>query len=296
MHVTVWVARALIVGASVAMGLVVWWMLNPPRPIRWTPSGVTIARWTWVRPEGLQQGWLTLTGLPLRPQDVRHLGWLVGVVTTIGLTVGLHNILIGVGFGLIGLILPEAVIRYLARKRWQQLDFAAYVAAHMLQAKLQLRVPVLEAFRALLPESGEPFRSWMAPCLSGEARGTPLEVTLKRQASLIQHIELTTLADILSAERTHGQAAPIVARAVDLWSARIHGDAVRRGTLAGSTMLGYGVVLIGIAAFWGIVIFSPTVRDGLNHGLGFWTTGIGACLIAGAGFMQNRISRQAEAI
>ncbi len=245
---------------------------------------------------GIQQGWLTLTGLPLTPRGVQRIGWGTGLVATVLITLVTHNPLVGTAFGLVGLLLPEAVIRYWARKQWQRLDVAAYAAAHMLQVKLQMGMPVLAAFRALLPEAGEPFRSWMAPCLTAEAAGVPLEQSLKARAVPIQHVELGALADILATERQHGRTAPIVGRAVDLWSQRIHADAVRRGTIAGSTMLGYGVVLLGIGAFWVSVAMSPAVRHGLGHGLGLVTTGVGAWMIAFAGYIQNRVSRQAEAI
>lgn len=277
------------------VGWSLWQLLHRPHAEKLVPGPVA------EQPKrrtvnGIQQGWLTLTGLPLTPRDVRHLGWLVGAVATVMITLSTHNPLVGTAFGLLGLLVPEAAIRYWARKQWQRLDLAAYGAAHMLQAKLQGGMPVLQAFRALIPDASEPFRTWAEPCLTGESKGVALEVTLKERAAPIQHVELGALADVLAAEREHGRTAPIVARAVDLWSQRMQADAVRRGTLAGSTMLGYGVVLLGIVSFWGIVIGSTVVRHGISHGLGWWTTGIGAWMIAGAGYLQNRVSRQAEAV
>lgn len=275
----------------------VWQLLHLSRPETFTPAAREHRQEHRRRAvNGIQQGWIALTGLPLTPADIRHLGWLTGAVATVVLTLTTHNPLVGSAFGLVGLLLPEALIRYYGRKQWQRLDMAAYGAAHMLQAKLQMDVPVLEAVRALLADVSEPFLTWVKPCLTQEALGHPLEETLKARAAAIQHVELGVLADVLVVERRHGLTAPIVQRVVNLWSQRIQGDAARRGTLSSSTMLGYGVVVLGIGAFWGLVLFSPTVRAGIGHGLGFWTTGIGAWLLAMAGYLQNRISRQAEAI
>nr|WP_031942639.1 type II secretion system F family protein [Sulfobacillus thermotolerans]AEP14272.1 putative type II secretion system protein [Sulfobacillus thermotolerans] len=287
------VAGGLLAIVSGCVGWGLWLLFSYPQAAPLAPVESRPAR---TPRYGIQQGWLALTGLPLTPRDVRHLGWLSGAAATVAITLATNNVLVGTAFGLVGLLLPEAAIRYGARKQWQRLDWAAYGAAHMLQAKLQGGMPVLEAFRALVPETSEPFRSWIKPCLTEETKGVPLEVTLKRRAQPIQHVELGALADVLAAERAHGRTAPIVARAVDLWSQRMHADAVRRGTLAGSTMLGYGVVALGIVAFWALVLGSPVVRNGLGHGLGFWTTGIGAWLIALAGYVQNRVSRIAEAV
>ncbi|MDA8207020.1 MAG: hypothetical protein M0Z36_13210 [Thermaerobacter sp.] len=245
---------------------------------------------------GINQGWIALTGLPLTPADIRHFGWLTGVAATVVLTLVTHNPLVGTAFGLVGLLVPETAVRYYGRKQWQQLDVAAYGAAHMLQAKLQLGVPVLEAFRALLADVSEPFLTWVKPCLTQEPLGHPLEHTLKERARAIQHVELAVLADVLTVERQHGLTAPIVFRVVNLWSQRIRGDAARRGKLSSSTMLGYGVVAVSIGAFWAIVVFSPAMRSGISHGLGFWATGIGSWLIAIAAYLQIRVSRQAEAI
>lgn len=284
----------LLLGFGLLVATFLWQLLTAPKSEGLTPVARAERKKRTVN--GIQQGWLTLTGLPLTPADVRHLGWLAGAVAVVTLTLSTHNPLVGTAFGLVGLLVPEALVRYWARKQWQKLDLAAFGAAHMLQAKLQSGMPVLEAFRGLVPDASEPFKTWITPCMTGESKGIPLEDTLKQRAAPIQHVELGALADVLAAERQHGRTAPIVARAVDLWSQRMHADAVRRGTLAGSTMLGYGVVLLGIAAFWGIVIESTVVRHGLGHGLGFWTTGIGAWMIALAGYLQNRVSRQSEAV
>ncbi len=274
-------------------GWAIWLLLTVPRPMGWSAAARERRRRS---VHGIHQGWLALTGLPLTPRDVRHLGWLIGALTVLGLMALTRNPLIATAFGLVGMLVPEAGIRYWARKQWQRLDVAAYGATHMLQAKIHFDVPVLEAFRALLPDVGEPFRGWVTPCVTAEATGHPLEVTLKRQAEAIQHVELATLADVLAAERTHGRTAPVIAQTVELWSQRLQADAVRRGTLAGGTMLGYGVVLAGIVAFWGLVLLSPALRHGLDHGYGFWLTGLGAWLVALAGYVQNRVSRQAEAV
>lgn len=277
------------------VGACLWLLLQDHGPHDWLVP-VKRAQGKRRAAVGIQQGWLALTGLPLTPRGVQRLGWVTGAGATALVTLGTRNPLVGTAFGLVGLLLPEAVIRYIARKEWQRLDVAAYAAAHMLQVKLQMGTPVLEAFRALLPDASEPFKTWVAPCLTAEASGMPLEVSLKVRAASIQHVELGALADILATERRHGRTAPVVARAVALWSQRIQADAVRRGTLAGSTMLGYGVVLLGIVAFWASVALSPAVRHGLDHGLGLVTTGLGAWLIALAGYIQNRVSRQAEAV
>ncbi len=271
-----------------------WGLLSAPRAEAFQRAAKRERRRRTVN--GIQQGWIALTGLPLTPADVRHLGWLFGAAATVGITLGTHNPFVGTAFGLVGLLLPEAAIRFYGRKQWQRLDVAAYGAAHMLQAKLDLDVPVLTAFRELLTDVSEPFLTWVKPCLTEEPLGIPLETTLKQRAAAIQHIELGVLADVLAVERTQGKAAPIVSRVVDLWSQRIQADAARRGKLSGSTMLGYGVVVIGIGVFWGIVLMSPTVRHGLHAGLGFWATGVGAWFVALAGYLQNRVSRQAEAI
>lgn len=283
--------------AGVGVALALWELLNRPQTESFTAADPEARRQHRRRTvNGIQQGWLALTGLPVTPADIRHIGWIGGAVATAGITLVTHNPLVGTAYGLVGLLFPEAAIRYYGRKQWQRLDIAAYGAAHMLQAKLQMEIPVLEAFRALLADVSEPFFTWVKPCLTQEPLGTPLEVTLKARAGAIQHVELVALADVLAVERQHGLTAPIVHRVVDLWSQRIRADAARRGKLSGSTMLGYGVVALGIGAFWGLVIFSPTVRSGISHGLGFWTTGIGAWFIALAGYLQNRVSRQAEAI
>lgn len=287
----------LMLGVGVAVAGLMWMLFHPPARIRLSDDATFRQRERRHRTvNGLQQGWIALTGLPLTPADIRHLGWVVGAALTVILTLATHNPFIGTAFGLVGLLMPEALIRYWARKQWQRLDMIAYGAMHMLQAKIQMDVPVLEAFRALLPDVAEPFHSWVAPCLTDETRGIPLELSLKEKAAPIQHVELGALADVLAAERAHGRTAPVVARAVDLWSQRIQADAARRGKLSGSTMLGYGVVMLGIVAFWAIVLMSPTVRSGIGHGLGFWATGIGAWLIALAGWLQNRVTRQAEAV
>lgn len=280
----------LAIGTQVAIGL--WLLLHAPRPIAWEAPRPARR----PRSPGIQRSWLALTGLPLTPAGVQRIGWLTGAGTAVSVSLGTRNVFVGAAFGWMGLWAPEALIRYRARKQWQRLDVAAYAAAHMLHAKLQSGMPVLEAVRALLADAAEPFRSWVAPCLAAEAQGVPLERALKSRAAPIQHVELGVLADVLSAEREHGLTAPVLARAVDLWSQRIHADAVRRGTLAGSTMLGYGVVLGGVAAFWLTVWWSAAVRQGLDHGVGFVVTGIGAWLIAIAGWLQNRVSRQAEAV
>lgn len=293
--------RLIIIGllgiAGLGVALAIWQVATRPRAESFTVADQDARRQHRRRTvNGIQQGWIALTGLPLTPTDIRHIGWLFGAGATAGITLFTKNPFVGTAYGLVGLLFPEAAIRYYGRKQWQRLDVAAYGAAHMLQAKLQMNVPVLEAFRALLADVGEPFLTWVKPCLTEEPLGHPLEETLKQRAQAIQHVELGVLADVLSVERRHGLTAPIVHRVVNLWSQRIQADAARRGKLSGSTMLGYGVVALGIGAFWGLVLLSPTVRAGISHGLGFWATGIGAWLIAIAGYVQNRISRQAEAI
>ena len=283
--------------AGFGVALTLWQLMNRPQTESFTAAVREARRERRRRTvNGIQQGWIALTGLPLTPADVRHLGWLTGAAATVIVTLVTHNPLVGTAFGVVGLLLPEAAIRYMGRKQWQRLDIAAYGAAHMLQAKLQMNVPVLDAFRGLLADVSEPFLTWVQPCLTQEPLGHPLEETLKARAQAIQHVELGVLADVLVVERRHGLTAPIVQRVVSLWSQRIQGDAARRGKLSSSTMLGYGVVALGIGAFWGLVVLSPTVRSGISHGLGFWATGVGAWLIAIAGYLQNRISRQAEAI
>jgi len=237
-----------------------------------------------------------LAGVPLTPAGVRRLGWLVGAGLAVGLTALTGNPLIGLAFGWMGLWMPEAVLRTRARRQWRRLDVAAYAAAHMLHAKIQAGQPVLEAWRAILPDAGEPFRSWMQPALTGEAQGVPLEETLKARAAAIQHVELGVLADVLAAERAHGRTAPVVAQTVRLWSQRIQADATRRGTLAAGLTLGYAVVGIGVVVYWGILLGSPVAWRGMHHGLGFVATGIGALLVAWAGWIQNRVLRQAEAV
>ena len=291
------IVGVLLGGAGLGVALTFWQLLNRPQSESFTAARRqkrTDRRRRAVN--GISQGWIALTGLPLTPADIRHLGWLTGAAATVILTLVTHNPFVGTAFGLVGLLVPEAAVRYYGRKQWQRLDVAAYGAAHMLQAKLQTGIPVLEAFRALLADVSEPFLTWVKPCLTQEPLGHPLEETLKERARAIQHVELGVLADVLTAERKHGLTAPIVQRVVNLWSQRIRGDAARRGKLSSSTMLGYGVVIVGIGVFWGIVVLSPAMRSGISHGLGFWAAGIGSWLIAIAGYLQVRVSRQAEAI
>lgn len=293
MDVRVWVQEGLIGVFALGVARVAWLALHPPRPVRLIPDVVVEGRRRTVG--GIQQGWLALTGLPLTPMNVRHIGWAVGGLAAVLLSLVTHNPVVGSAFGLVGLIMPEAIIRVVSRRQWRRLDMAAYGATHMLQAKLELGVPVLEAFRALFEDANEPFRTWVEPCLTRETQGTPLEVTLKERAEPIQHVELAALADVLAVERASGLTAPIVARTVTLWSHRIRADAVRRGTIAATTTLGYAIVGGGLAIFWVLWASNPAFHEGVTHGVGFWTTGVGTWILAGVGWIQNAVSRRAEA-
>lgn len=289
-----WGPEALSLIAGLLAARAIWWGLHPPAAVSFRGRRRTKPLQSLAN-KGLTREWLALTKIPLTPRGVQRLGWASAAAVALFVSSFTHNPLVGTAFGSMGLWMPELIIRYIARKRWRALDQSAYSATHMLRFALARGTPVLEAFRAIIPQSDPAFREWATPLLVLEAGESPLEESLKKAASAIKHVELSVLADILAAERSHGQTAPVVDRLVDLWGQRLRSDSVRRGTLAGGMMLGYGVIWIGIGVFWATVIGSPVARHGLHAGVGFWAMGIGAWLLAIAGAMQNRVTRQAEA-
>lgn len=286
-----WLGALCVLGGGLTASGLVWQVLHPPRPAGWRERARPPAR---APLTSLGTGWLALTGVGWSAHTVRQVRR--GGALGLGLLAGLltQNVLVGGAWAGVGWLAPEVLLRLWARRRWRQLDTAAFGATHMLRAKLDRGLPVLVAWRQLLPEADPIFRDWMQPCLMAEARGAEGEATLKQQAQAIGHVELTALADILAAERAQGHTAAIVQRLTDLWAQRIRADAVRRGTLAANATLGYGLVAGGLGLFGLLWLGRPAFRLALTHGATYWMAGVGLSVIVLAGALQTRVSRHAE--
>lgn len=284
--------------AAAAAGLAgaVWQALNRPRPLGWTARGARPARDPRRLVPGVAAGWLALSGWPLSGRTLRILAAGAAVAAGLASWALTQNPLVAGAMAVLGAFGPETVVRGRARRRWQALDQQAYAAAHVLRLALDRGTPVRDAWRALATRGAPVFTAWAQPLASGEATGDPLEGRLKAAAQAIAHVELAVLADILAAERTTGQAAPLLDPLLTWWGQRLEADARRRGMLAGTFLLSYGVLGGALALFWGLMLTSPAVRQGVHTGWGTVAVGVGAWLLAVAGWLQVRVSRQSEVV
>jgi Flp pilus assembly protein TadB len=281
----------LLAGAGL-LTLAVWWGIHPPQAIRWTPA----TRAGKTRPTTIDRAWLELTGFPLTPKRLTHINWLFAGLIALLIFVTVHNPIVAVAFGVLASTVPEAAVRWYARKQWIALDMSAFAAINTLSFYIARQQSVLESLRQIIPESDNPFRTWAGKLLAQEAAQMPLEYALKQAADKIRHVELSLIADILAVERERGGTAPMIMRAVGLWSQRIRADGMRRGRLNATSWLARGLLGIAVVVYWMIIWQDPSAHRAIGHGIGMLVTGVSAALIMTAGLIQQRVTRQAEQV
>ena len=277
--------------AALASGFAVWQVLNRPQVVSIQPPRRRTAR------SRRQEHWLALSGWPLTPRRLAAITWIVGLLGGVLGTAALRNPAAGIALGYLASQVPENAVRRRVRTRWRQLDRAALASTTNLRFWLMRGTSVLEALRHIAAQTDEPFRSWMRDCLADEAAagdaGARVEDAVRVRAQAIRHVELMLLADLLAAERRRGSTLESLEELVDQWTRRARADAVRRGTLSGGLLLSKN--FIPIAA--GILLFLGLTHGALvGTGLGMVTYGVGFLIVAGAAWMQARITRQAEAL
>lgn len=289
-----WVLRGVV---AAGVGLLVWWLVTSPRPLTWGTEAPVDPGRAALRAQKLpseMQPWLILLPARWMRWSLRHMQWMAGatlVAVTMAITM---NPIAAVAFGWIGFWLPEIMLRDAAWTRWTALDRAAYSTVYSARFYLEQGTPVLDTWRLLIPQADPAFRRWVEPCLLGESAGRPFEHTLKDQSLAIHHAELSVTADILSAERRHGNAVTSLAQVLTLWGKRIELDADRRGSLTGFVWMGRLTIGAGIILFWGLSLGDAVIRSHMHTWTGAIVTGFSALLLAIAMTFYYRQNRMAE--
>ena len=286
------IAPWLTIPGTVLLTLALWWGLHSPKRLQWIPDAIAYKG----GPAVIDRAWLELTGLPLTPKRLTLINWGFAAGIAIFLMVLVHNPIVAVCFGILGSTLPEAGVRWYARKKWIALDVSAFAAINTLGFYIARHKSVLASLRQIIPESDDPFRTWAGKLLAQESAQVPLEQALKQAADKIRHIELSLVADVLAVERDKGGTAPMIMRAVDLWSQRIRADGVRRGRLSATGWLARGLLGIAVTVYWIMIWQDPSAHRAIGHGFGMVVTGVSAALIMIAGLIQQRVTRQAEQV
>lgn len=202
-----------------------------------------------------------------------------------------QNLIASVAFGVIGFTIPDTIVKEMAWDKWTDLDRSAYAAVYSFSFYLAQGITVLDAWQMILPTTQKVFRNWMEPCLLRESAGIPLEATMKKQADDVGHVELSVLADVISAERAHGGTESIIKQLLSLWGVRIELDSERRGTMFGFLWVGRIVMVAAAAMFWYMVVFNAAVRLHSHTLAGQIVVGIGAVFIALSVMLYNKQSK-----
>jgi tight adherence protein B len=168
-----------------------------------------------------------------------------------------HNILIGIGAGVVGFAIPNLMISMMERKRKNKIDEQLIESLVVLSGGLKAGLSLLQAFEVVAEDMPPPISQEIAHVLKEVKMGVLLEDSLRKWSNRLHSRELSLIINSIAvAQVTGGDLVKVFNRLVTtLWNSRKLQENIKTLTLQGR-MQGMILSLLPFLFAWWVLAFN----------------------------------------